>query len=118
MQGKTAILTAMLLTVAHLSFAQVNSGDAQSVSDIISPFFGHRVIVPEGYAVGFSAAFAPYDKKTNFAYGSCSLSFASMLEASIANRPHGTDKSSRFATADYSPTGAFSGHLTLHESND
>ncbi|MBI5473364.1 MAG: hypothetical protein HY961_13550 [Ignavibacteriae bacterium] len=85
MQGKAAILSAILFAAAHFSFAQESSDNTRRFTGVISPFLDHHTSISEGYALHWSVAYAPYDKKTNFAYGNLSLSIAGLLKASFSH---------------------------------
>lgn len=83
MKRQAAVLATILMVISRIATAQSTADTPAKQGLPVSPFIGQDTSIPEGYSMRLSAAYSPYDRKTNFAYGNIAIGIAGLLEATI-----------------------------------
>lgn len=86
MQRRAAFLVGVLISTCNFAIAQSTVDGHQSSVLANAPFLGLAPI-PKGYSLRLSAAYPPYDKRTDLFYGNISLGLGGLVQATVSHEP-------------------------------
>jgi hypothetical protein len=85
MNHRVVLPLLLMLVAAGSAAAQYAEGPRPQPTVVLSPFVGHASAIPGGYSLELSAAYPPYARRTQFAFGSFSLGIEGVFQASFSH---------------------------------